>query len=210
MTTTGIRIAFCGTSGSGKSTMARVVANALGLDYTENSAGLLLNQDQQDMLVKKYGWTKSGHQDVIRLSNINPGFAWDFQWELLKTRARFIRETQSFVIDRSPVDNLTYFLLQTAHLVPEIDCDRFVTAAQEALQPITHLIFFPAVFDQIEINGSRISNWHYQSMVSGVFSNTIDSYFRNGFGLDFKFLVYGKRDFEARKKDVLEWIYRSV
>jgi len=205
-----VRLAFCGASGSGKSTMAKYIAQTMGLKYTENSAGLLLTEAQQKYLVDKYGWTKSGHRDVIRLSNINPGFAWDFQEQLLKTRAEFIWNNSGFVIDRSPVDNLTYFLLQTAHLTSELNCDFFHSKVTDAMKPITHVIFLPTLNKDVEDNGSRISNWYYQMMVTAVFKHTITNYFTPNLSLDFAYLEYTTWDLETRKREIINWLLQTI
>jgi hypothetical protein len=206
------RIALCGASGSGKSTMARVIAEELGIPYKENSAGLLLKPEQQDDLVRKYGWTKSGHRDVIRLSNINPGFAWDFQYELLKTRAEFIAGNNPFVIDRSPVDNITYFLLQTSHLVEQKMCETFFAEAQRAMMPITHLIFLPTENPGhwVEENDSRIANYHYQRMVTSVFEHVLNCYLIPNTNIPFAYLKCSIWDLKDREIEIMRWLLSSI
>ena len=205
-----VRLAFCGASGSGKSTMAKFISSAIGLKYTENSAGLLLTPEQQEYLVKSYAWTKSGHKDVIRLSNISPGFAWDFQEQLLITRAKFISENSGFVIDRSPVDNWTYFLLQTAHLVAELNCDMFLSKVIEATKPLTHIIFLPTCNKDVEDNGSRIANWYYQMLVTSCFEHTLTNYFNANQSLKFSYLKYPEWDLVTRQRVILNWLSQTV
>jgi hypothetical protein len=192
--------------------MARIIAETLGIPYVENSAGLILKTDQQEMLVKKYGWTKSGHRDVIRLSNINPGFAWDFQYELLKTRAEFIAMNDGFVIDRSPIDNITYFLLQTAHLVEPKVCDMFLATAQKALEPITHLIFLPTgnPTNWVEDNDSRIATYPYQKMVSAVFQHVLSEYVINQFGFTGDIMTVPYWDLTERTNRINSWLLSSI
>ena len=207
-----VRVALCGASGSGKSTLATFISEFLGVPYTENSAGLLLTPEQQEMLVQKYGWTKTGHKDVIRLSNANPRFAWDFQMELLKTRSLFIAQSQSFVIDRSPVDNIAYFLLQTAHLVEPKVCDYFIATATQAMEPITHLIYLPTgnTSKWVEENGSRIANYPYQRMVSSVFKHVITEYMVNNFYFRGSFMEINVWDLDTRKNMLNDWFLSTI
>lgn len=171
------KIALCGPSGSGKSTLARKISEEYGIPYTENSAGLLLPKEDQDFLIREFGWTKSGHADVIKLSHINPEFGWEFQSRLLLTRIKFIQSNPSFVIDRSPVDNMAYFLLQNASITTPERTEAFIYAAMGAMKDITHLIFIPTMIgEEIEDNGSRIANKFYQKMVTQVFIHVINTY----------------------------------
>lgn len=171
------RIALCGPSGSGKSTLARFISDHYGLPYTENSAGLLLPEPDQNYLIKNFGWTKSGHKDVIRMSHINPQFGWEFQYRLLKARARFIQDNPSFVIDRSPIDNMAYFLLQCSALMDQGQTKAFIDLAVQTLRGLTHIIFIPTMLTgEVEDNGSRVSNFFYQQMVTAVFIHVIHNY----------------------------------
>lgn len=174
------KIALCGPSGSGKSTLARRIASEYDIPYTENSAGLLLPKEDQDFLIEKFGWAKNGHAGVIQLSHANPEFGWEFQSRLLLARKKFIMETPSFVIDRSPVDNMAYFLLQNAALSHHALTDSFMSTGMEVMREITHLIFIPTMISEdIEDNGSRIVNKHYQEMVTQVFIHVINKYCPN-------------------------------
>lgn len=180
METKKLKIALCGASGSGKSTLARFISSKYGLPYKENSAGLLLPEEDQDYLVKTFGWTKSGHADVIRLSNINPSFGFEFQLRLMRARKKFIEENDSFIIDRSPVDNVAYFLLQTSHLVPQDMTARFIQEAIEGSYSLDKLIILDTMdIGQVEDNGSRIASFPYQKMVTEVFHHVANTYFNH-------------------------------
>lgn len=173
-----VKIALCGASGSGKSTIARWMSEKYNLPYLENSAGLILPHEVQQRFVDHYGWTKSGHSDVIRLGNINPNFAVDFQQELLKVRSKFIRDTPDFIFDRSPVDNLAYFLLQCGHLASPEVTHQHIVRCLEAITPISLVIFLHTSTEpgNVENNGSRVANWSYQKMVTAVFKHVLEFY----------------------------------
>lgn len=199
-----LKVALCGPSGSGKSTLATKISELKGLRYTENSAGLLLSPEDQEFLMNQYGWTKSGHKDVIKLSHQNSGFAWEFQWRLLLTRMVFIQNNHNFVIDRSPVDNLTYFLLQSAIMVTPELTEKFIWWAQKALEGLTHIIFIPTMLTgEIENNGSRIANYEYQRLVTASFEHVWDTYFAR---MPIKRLRLDTHDFEERVKLVEDFL----
>lgn len=197
------KIALCGASGSGKSTLARWMSEKYKILYMENSAGLILPEDVKERLVRMYGWTQSGHADVIRLGNINPGFAIDFQTELLKVRTAFIKDREEFIFDRSPVDNLAYFLLQCGHIADEVITKRHLVKCIEAMEPITHLIYLPTPSNGVvENNGSRVANWYYQRMVTAVFKQVIRDYFLPNQNLDFKYIEVGVWDWQTRCRTI--------
>lgn len=190
------KIALCGASGSGKSTLARWISEEFKIPYMENSAGLILPPEVQDRFVKEYGWTKSGHRDVIRLGNIKPEFGIEFQQELLKVRANFIKNTPAFIFDRSPVDNLTYFLLQCGHLADQFTTAEHVQNCIAAAKPIEAIIFLHTNnLGEVEDNGSRVSNWFYQKAVTSVFAYVVKAYFH-----DIPLLEITTWDFENRKR----------
>ncbi len=173
-----MKIALCGASGSGKSTLARWMSQKWDTPYIENSAGLILPEEVQERFVRNYGWTKSGHRDVIRLGNINPMFAIDFQTELLKVRTKFINDTPRFIFDRSPVDNLAYFLLQCGHLTTTEAAHQHIGNCVAAANRLDGIIFLHTSTNtgEVENNGSRVDNWYYQRMVTGVFKHVLNTY----------------------------------
>lgn len=170
-----LRVALCGASGSGKSTLARYIESTYNIPYQENSAGMILSERVQRLLIERYGWTRSGHADVIRLGNINPNFARDFQTELLLERVKRMQEKEEFIFDRSTVDNIVYYLLQCGHMSNEVCTKQHIDIALKALDRLTHIImvYTPIENTQIEDNGSRIANWYYQRMVTKVFEHVL-------------------------------------
>ena len=173
-----MKVAMMGHSGSGKTTQCLLLNNRMGLAFTANSAGLIIPAVVQQKLHNKYGWSQSGHADVIRLSNINPGFGLDFQDAVLEARTNFIMDNDDFIIDRSPVDNVTYFLLQASHLQSERSCQKFIETAQYAYRKLTHVVLLSNPSGEIEDNGSRVANSVYQGMVASVFNYVFEKYFK--------------------------------
>lgn len=199
-----LKIALCGPSGSGKSTLARKISELTDIPYKENSAGLLLPPADQEYLVNQYGWSKAGHAEVIKLSHKNAGFAWEFQYRLLQARSKFMAETPTFIIDRSPVDNLTYFLLQTAIMVDNDKIQHFINSSLQAMRDVSHLIFIPTMLiGSVENNGSRIASYEYQRLVTACFQHVIKTYFKNYIN---RLLVLDTYDFDERVNLVKDFL----
>jgi len=174
-------IAICGASGSGKTTLAKWLAKNLEIGFFEQSAGLIIPEATQNYLQDEYGWKKAGHKEVIQLSNANPQFGLEFQIEILRARTGILKKLSEIkehncIIDRSPVDNLSYFLLQCSHNQNEEDCQRFIGACQDAMQYIDKIIFVQTGIPIID-NGSRVPNIVYQQLVDNTFSFVIKEYF---------------------------------
>lgn len=194
-----LRIALCGASGSGKSTLARHISKMYGVPYLENSAGLILDPEVQDNLVKKYGWDKSGHANVIRLGNINPQFAKEFQHAILVKRVAMMYDNEHYVFDRSPIDNMVYFLLQCGHLSGQELTEAHLKTCIAATGRLTHIfmVHTPPDNQEVENNGSRIPNWYYQRMVTSVFNHVLSEYIPS-----FKVTHLPMWDWETRKRIV--------
>lgn len=201
------RICFTGPSGSGKSTLARYVNKETHIDYFEGSGySKLLSLEQRAYLSERFGYTGGGHAEVIKLSNLDSEFGTVFQEFILGRRIAFIlRNERGLVTDRSPVDNVVYCLLQTAHYTHDVFMESFIEKAKEAYLKLTHLIFIPCTNPSIEDNKSRVDKLHYQKLVSSVFEFVLKEYFLPLKGGP-KVLVLDYWDLEKRKKAVMEFI----
>lgn len=198
-----IRIALMGPSGSGKTTMAKYLSSVTHIPYYENSAGLILPPEDKAFLKREYGWTESGHSDVIRLSNIEPEFGMEFQSRLMLVRKRFITNTPSFIIDRSPVDNVAYMLAQVSHLASIPYIKSFIELAVEASKKIDLFIFVHSEAPQIEDNGSRVANIYFQRMSQAIFEHAFTTYFVPSLDTTLRVLHLRGWDLENKKATTL-------
>src|SRR5690606_13957187 len=110
-----LKVAFSGSSGSGKTTLVTFVAEQLGLTHRSGSAGDLKKEGDKQLLDEVFQYPGGGHVGVIRYSAINPEYGITNQRLLQIRRAEVIRENNNFVTDRSPADNLTYFINQCGY-----------------------------------------------------------------------------------------------
>jgi len=164
-----IKVACCGPSGSGKTTLCNLLSEQLHLRFIPSSVGLIFTDQQKEHLAE-FGYKNMGHQNVINLSNANPEFGKTFQQYALEARANILSYgADQMILDRSPVDNLTYASLQCGHNFTEKEFEKFFEEALEAFENLTHLIYVKSVCPDIEVNNSRVANLYYQRMVDRVF-----------------------------------------
>lgn len=119
-----LRIAFCGASGTGKSTLARSVSDALALP--------LCNVGSREVSAAM-GF--SSPYDVDRA-----GKRREFQLELLtqKTKWELSHSRIGFVTDRTHADNLAYTAIHSPEIVPDMLED-----ARMASERYTHVFLCP-------------------------------------------------------------------
>jgi hypothetical protein len=165
-----MKIAFSGPSGVGKTTLCKHVEEVMSVPHLSTSASDVFSKESKERLIQ-LGWTQSGHKDVIIHSIKNPKFGKAFQDFLLEDRANQINSNKRFVIDRCPIDNLVYRILQVGiHETPD-EWIEFLAKALATLQELDLVILILASKDipSIEDNKSRIPNLVYQKAVSSVF-----------------------------------------
>lgn len=198
------RIACLGASGSGKTTIANFIQEEFGIPFIPNSAGLIIPEREKEYLRSTYKWEENGHAEVIRLSNQFPSFGQRFQKALLQARGMVVMNTPSFVIDRSPIDNVAYMLTQCSHLAAEDWVAEFIQEAVAYASNITHFIVFPSLASEIEVNGSRVANRFFQRMSTAVFEHAYMTYF-DGLMVN-KTLILDTWDLEYKKDLVRKFL----
>lgn len=200
------KIAFSGPSGLGKTTLCKFVKEELMVPWISVSAGDLFTKEDKLMLKNKHGYEGAGHKAVINLSAINPAFGADFQATLLARRAELIRNTDEFVIDRSPIDNVVYMLSQNGHNQSEEFIGNFIKEAREAYAELTHVILirFSSDIPAIEDNNSRVPNRFFQRTISDLFQSVYAREFANIIGPEV--IVIDFWDLDQRKGVVQNFI----
>jgi hypothetical protein len=165
------KISLSGPSGLGKTTLCRFIEKEFNVPWHSVSAGDLFTEKDKMYLQTDFGYTGKGHRNVINLSSSDPLFGNAFQNLVLKRRAELIENTPEFVIDRSPLDNVVYYLSQNGHNEKEEFIGDFIEKARKAYEKLTHVIIIKYSSDitQIEDNDSRIPNRYYQRMISDLF-----------------------------------------
>lgn len=204
-----MKIAFAGPSGTGKTTLANFISETFDIPFIKGSAGLILTEEDKKFLHDLGGYSQKGHKEVIQLSG-DPIFGWNFEALVLQRRTELIMGNSEFITDRSPIDNLTYFMLQASWGVSEDDIGKIISHAQKTLMELTHIIYIPLNNPDgvIEDNDSRIPNFYFQRMVDKLFQHTIADYFspkQLGYRRP-KFLELNRWDLEFRKNAVKSFL----
>ena len=158
------RIFITGASGIGKTTIAKILSEKYGIPYISSSASMVWD---------KYGF--KDHAEAHRVSVLNPGIGLSYQRDILA-----LRKTQlvgdSWVTDRSPMDNIAYMLLTLNHALPPETVYYFMVEALEMMSKSTCLIHLK--WDKhctLEDNGKRIINPYYQGMVDAIITHVIEN-----------------------------------
>lgn len=161
-----MKIQICGPSGSGKTTMAKFISDKFNTPYIHTNG---------PELRQKYGC--NSHAELIRLSSADPEKGLAFQTELLEERAE-LSQQKEYVMDRSFVDNVAYFLLQNSPYLNTEQTFLYICKALALMPRCSHLVFIPPLYSKPEEDGVRIQNLHYQKMTWQIMQWVSIEYFR--------------------------------
>jgi len=162
-----MKIFISGVSGTGKTTLAKYISQRFRIPFVEGSSKVLWEKHKIDC-----------HLDIVRRSILTPKWGIEFQEELLAYRKELIVGLDSFVTDRSPLDNMVYFLLQNAPYVNTDDTEVYFNDCIETYPDYYTQIFldFNSEDNMIwERDGIRIDNIPYQDMVNTIFMYIINT-----------------------------------
>lgn len=163
-----MKVAFSGSSGSGKTTLVTFVASLFALNHISGSAGDVKQEGDKMLLDEMFKYPGGGHHGVIAYSALNPTYGVMNQKLLQMRRRQIIMENDDFVTDRSPADNMTYFVNQVGYHpeVTDVVCKEFFEDCLAAWEELDLVVYVKAVQpNNVEFNGSRIANRYYQQSV---------------------------------------------
>jgi nicotinamide riboside kinase len=109
-----VRIAFCGPSGTGKTTLAQHVADLIHVPLNPIGSRSV---SQAMGFASPYDVDKAGKRA-------------EFQRRLIEEKARWEHEHESFVTDRTPLDNITYTIMHDVGAIDAALLSRAVSATR--------------------------------------------------------------------------------
>lgn len=172
-----MKVVIAGASGSGKTTLAKSLASHFNWEFTENSAGLIMSNEDKMYLKERYGYHGDwGQRAVINISHKEPGFGKFFQEAILRARYRIGERNADAIYDRSALDPIVFYLNQVVHNEVQDDSEHFIHKCIGGLRHVNLIIRLPLQNPQktIENNGSRVDNWYFQRKIDYLFSLAID------------------------------------
>ena len=155
-----MRIAFCGASGTGKTTLVDPLMKTLGLE--KNPIG-------SRSVAADMGFANPYDVDAA-------GRRVEFQTRLVTEKRAWEDAHDSFITDRTTVDNLAYSAL---HMVEAIDSD-YLKFCLDGLARYTHIFFCPSrVFCNPAGDPARVQDLTYHRLYDIMLEGLIDPDYRD-------------------------------
>lgn len=193
------KIFITGTSGIGKTTLAQYIALKRRIPFVNGSSTVLW---------KNYGI--NNHKELLQMGISNPQKGLEFQYDLLGYREQAVSGLDSFVTDRTPVDNLVYFLYQNAPYLSSGEVEEYIKACKTSFNHISGIHegdlkliyltrdFFYGDSMELENDNKRIDNHYYQDMMDNLFQHVFDMNYLE-LNLDsFNYRRYREYNWESR------------
>jgi hypothetical protein len=193
-----IRIGISGPSGTGKTTLAQYISKNYDIPFITTSTKPLWD---------KHGITS--HLELIQKTVTEPSWGMDFQKELLEWRSAKLEGVHSFVTDRTPIDNLVYFLLQCSSNQSDENIRKYILDCGRSLYVYTGFIALPFNNSTIlENDGKRVPSRYYQEFVNHNFDLALG--FLREYLTKSKTISLHEWDFETRRLKVDYYIKSQI
>lgn len=150
----GKKIFITGPSGIGKTTLANYISDTYGIPFINTSAREI--------------WPKYGiksHAQAHMMCSIDSNRGLEYQTEILTKRVEALEYEEEFICDRSPIDNLVYFMLELSPYVSQYETEKFVSLCKTGMELGNKILILPFL-KEIRLSDHRINNPFYQQMVN--------------------------------------------
>jgi hypothetical protein len=173
----GLRVAFCGASGTGKTTMAQTLSNLRGIPF--NPVG-------SRSVSKEMGFETPYDVDKA-------GKRAEFQKRLVISKTKWEKERDGFVTDRTTLDNIAYTML---HDIYAVDAD-LIRQAVSGLSRYTHVIYCPvSVFCNPAGDTNRVQDLTYHELYDVLVQGLVTRYLPR----EVEFITLSISDNDQRQK----------
>ena len=153
-----LRVGFSGASGTGKSTLAA---------YLSETRGLQINPIGSRSVSRAMGFESPYDVDKA-------GMRAEFQCRLATEKIAWEAEHESFVTDRTTLDNLAYTMLHDVHAIDAALLDQIV----DGLGRYTHVVFCPVdAFCNIAGDPNRVQDATYHKLYEVVMRGLLDRFY---------------------------------
>lgn len=178
-----VKIAFIGSHSTGKTTVARPIADHLGVPFLSEVAR---------MVAQDWGLTPA---------TVPPERVAEYQWTILRGQVDGEKPHPAYVSDRSTVDNAAYFLAYAAHRTHPADVFLYLNAALVNTRHYDLLVLIPPMFAPVD-DGERHTDPVEQARIHEVVCNLLDAW-----GLTEKVYTVTSVTPEGRVEEILGVIY---
>jgi len=183
-----IRIGLMGSSCSGKTTTARIMAKKLNLELQEEIESMLLAE-----------WISFGK--IANKTDLYPELLKELQEQALNTREQNSILIRRGISDRTTAELLVYNRLRVQRYFSADYAEDFTQRCEIVMRTYTHLFLFPRGVLLLEDNGVRTMDLDYQKKVHNSLLDVL-----NEFDLSYIPLSYERLTRDQRVQEVTEWL----
>lgn len=187
-----MRIAFCGSQGTGKSTLVPLLSKKFNIP--------VMNKTTQEVM-DEFGFKS---QDDVLSDPGKTGIY--FQTAMIKSRHDFFKEKNltgqtNYITDRTPLDSWAYFLVHNSYYATDEQSEHLYKLVKESSEYFDYVFTLSPGLFQVEDNGVRNTKIFYQKTIQTVIEH-------NALDVGFKLIQVPQSVLSI--EDRVEWIYDYV
>lgn len=165
-----MRIAFCGSQGTGKSTLVPLLSKKLGIP--------VMNKTTQEVM-DEFGFKS---QDDVLSDPGKTGIY--FQTAMIKSRHDFFKEKNltgitDYITDRTPLDSWAYFLVHNSYYATDEQSEHLFNLVKESSEYFDYVFTLTPGLFRVAENGIRNTKVFYQKTIQAMIErNALDVGFK--------------------------------
>ena len=155
MIRTGLKIGFMGAGGTGKTTTAKAVSEALGIPTIKSASRAVYEQDNLT------------EEKCMALDDVGK---YELQFRIFGMKTELDLKTFAFVADRTLLDHWAYCLMYCGAFIPNNEYTQFEKDVRVHMRSTyTHLFYFPfGYWFPAEADGVRQDHYSWQSAIDAI------------------------------------------